>query len=143
MGNCQAAEAAAVVIVHPAAGGCNKVDRIYCSSLTARDVMNSNPGHYVAQLLLINNSSVINVLKEFAANKCMKLGRLLMEQELIQVTNKNKHTPPVPDMNSIKNGSRRRGHGGRKQQQQQHQSDSGGRLRQWKPALNSISELGN
>jgi len=44
MGNCQAAEAATVLIHHPAE---NKVERIYWS-VTASDIMKSNPGHYVA-----------------------------------------------------------------------------------------------
>lgn len=48
MGNCQAAEAATVVIQHPG----NKVERIYWS-VSAHEVMNSNPGHYVA--LVINS----------------------------------------------------------------------------------------
>jgi hypothetical protein len=43
MGNCQAAEAATVVIQHPG----NKIERIY-SSVSAHEIMNSNPGHYVA-----------------------------------------------------------------------------------------------
>lgn len=51
MGNCQAAEAAAVVIQHPN----NKVQRIY-SSVSAHQVMSSNPGHYVA--LVMSSSTV-------------------------------------------------------------------------------------
>ncbi|CAL5012533.1 unnamed protein product [Urochloa decumbens] len=47
MGNCQAAEAAAVVIQHP--GG--KVERLY-GQATAGEVMRSNPGHYVALVVL-------------------------------------------------------------------------------------------
>ncbi|KAL6596216.1 hypothetical protein ACP70R_047580 [Stipagrostis hirtigluma subsp. patula] len=47
MGNCQAAEAAAVVIQHP--GG--KVERLY-GPATAEDVMRNNPGHYVALVVL-------------------------------------------------------------------------------------------
>jgi hypothetical protein len=47
MGNCQAAEAAAVVIQHP--GG--KVERLY-GPAAAADVMRSNPGHYVALVVL-------------------------------------------------------------------------------------------
>jgi hypothetical protein len=46
MGNCQAAEAATVVIQHPG----NKVERVYWS-VSAHEVMNSNPGHYVAQVV--------------------------------------------------------------------------------------------
>ncbi|XP_062199429.1 uncharacterized protein LOC133901910 [Phragmites australis] len=47
MGNCQAAEAAAVIIQHP--GG--KVERLYWST-TAAEVMRTNPGHYVALVIL-------------------------------------------------------------------------------------------
>ncbi|THU71009.1 hypothetical protein C4D60_Mb08t31020 [Musa balbisiana] len=46
MGNCQAAEAATVVIHHP--GG--KVERAYWS-LIASQVMAANPGHYVAVIV--------------------------------------------------------------------------------------------
>ncbi|XP_042445837.1 uncharacterized protein LOC122030853 isoform X1 [Zingiber officinale] len=47
MGNCQASEAAAVVIQHP--GG--KAERLYWPT-SAADVMKSNPGHYVALVTL-------------------------------------------------------------------------------------------
>lgn len=47
MGNCQAAEAATVLIQYP---GSNKVERIYWS-VSAHEVMTSNPGHYVALLI--------------------------------------------------------------------------------------------
>lgn len=43
MGNCQAAEAATVVIQLPG----SKIERIYWS-VSANEIMNSNPGHYVA-----------------------------------------------------------------------------------------------
>ncbi|XP_042508766.1 uncharacterized protein LOC122084528 [Macadamia integrifolia] len=46
MGNCQAAEAATVMIQHPG----NKIERIYWS-VSAQEVMSSNPGHYVALLV--------------------------------------------------------------------------------------------
>ncbi|XP_037475603.1 uncharacterized protein LOC119353116 isoform X1 [Triticum dicoccoides] len=48
MGNCQAADAAAVVIQHPGDG---KVERLHWPA-TAADVMRRNPGHYVALVLL-------------------------------------------------------------------------------------------
>ncbi|KAM0849277.1 hypothetical protein ACQ4PT_053831 [Festuca glaucescens] len=48
MGNCQAADAAAVVIQHPGDG---KVERLYWPT-TAADVMRRNPGHYVALVVL-------------------------------------------------------------------------------------------
>ncbi|KAL5211518.1 hypothetical protein ABZP36_022365 [Zizania latifolia] len=47
MGNCQAAEAAAVVIQHP--GG--RVERL-CWTTSAAEVMRANPGHYVALVTL-------------------------------------------------------------------------------------------
>ncbi|KAJ0973682.1 hypothetical protein J5N97_015647 [Dioscorea zingiberensis] len=50
MGNCQAAEAATVVIQH----GDGKVERIYWS-LSAGEVMAANPGHYVALIITTSN----------------------------------------------------------------------------------------
>ncbi|XP_074584948.1 uncharacterized protein LOC141840775 isoform X2 [Curcuma longa] len=47
MGNCQASEVAMVVIQHP--GG--KVERLYWPT-SAADVMKSNPGYYVALVML-------------------------------------------------------------------------------------------
>jgi PADRE domain len=47
MGNCQAAEVAAIVVQHP--GG--KVERLYWPT-SAAEVMRSNPGHYVALVTL-------------------------------------------------------------------------------------------
>lgn len=51
MGNCQAADAAMVVIQHP--GG--RVERSYWP-LSASEVMRSNPGHYVALVTLCQPS---------------------------------------------------------------------------------------
>jgi hypothetical protein len=47
MGNCQAAEAATVLLQHP--GG--RVERLYWST-SAAEVMRANPGHYVALVTL-------------------------------------------------------------------------------------------
>ncbi|GJT53502.1 amino-acid acetyltransferase-like protein [Tanacetum coccineum] len=166
MGNCQAAETATVVIVHPG----YKIERIYWS-ISARDVMNRNVGYYVAQVvkspfvvktdnglpvkqlkllrpddtLLIGQVyrliSYQDVLKEFAAKKCMKLGKLLMERGVIELKKKDvteAQSHHVPNNSSTKNysGGNRRRNGGR----QHHQSHGGG---PWKPALKSISEIGN
>ncbi|KAF7838358.1 uncharacterized protein G2W53_006840 [Senna tora] len=46
MGNCQAIDAASIVIQHPN----GKVERLYCP-LTARQIMDANPSHYVALLV--------------------------------------------------------------------------------------------
>ncbi|KAG7607674.1 hypothetical protein ISN45_At05g064200 [Arabidopsis thaliana x Arabidopsis arenosa] len=113
MGNCQAAEAATVLIHHPAE---NKVERIYWS-VTASDIMKSNPGHYVAvvvtsptmknekglplkQLKLLRPDDTLlighvyrlvsfeEVLNEFATKKCVKLGKLLKEGGGLDLTKK-------------------------------------------------------
>jgi len=47
MGNCQAAEAAAVLIQHPGGG---RTERAYWA-LSAGSVMAANPGHYVAAVI--------------------------------------------------------------------------------------------
>lgn len=169
MGNCQAAEAATVVIQHPAG---NKVERIYFS-VTARHVMNSNPGHFVAlivpppadmkaegvtvkhlKLLRPRDSLLLgqvyrlvrfeDVLKEFAAKKCVKLAKLLEGGGI------------VIDKNKLSRGSNKnQGSENHSSEDQQHShcrgSSSSGRTMgknpssggQWKPALQSISELGS
>jgi len=179
MGNCQAAEAATVVIQHPG----NKVERVYWS-VSAHEVMNSNPGHYVAQVvtsptsksengtplkqlkllrpddtLLIGHAyrliSFEDVLKEFAAKKCVKLGKLLEKgglgfgvgvetrrKDLGRCSNTNPN-PKFENSDSVKveqavhrqgnnGGSSIRGGVGR------HHGGGG----QWRPALQSIAEVG-
>nr|GEV74267.1 hypothetical protein CTI12_AA238100 [Tanacetum cinerariifolium] len=129
MGNCQAAEAAAVVITHP---GNNKIERIY-NSVSARHVMSLNPGHYVGvivtmqglqsengmpvkklkllrpdDMLLIGNVYRLvcfeDVLKEFAAKKCVKLGKLLKERGVLVLEKKGRPLDLIkePKASSIK-----------------------------------------
>ncbi|XP_044470602.1 uncharacterized protein LOC123199637 [Mangifera indica] len=165
MGNCQAAEAATVVIQHPG----SKIERIYWS-VSANEIMNSNPGHYVAlvvtsptmksenglplkQLKLLRPDDTLSignvyrllsfedVLKEFAAKKCMKLGRLIKERgpewrlpkpnpTRNSKTEKCSYVRAEVGVAGSSNrvGGRHHGVGG-----------SGG---QWKPALQSIAEIG-
>ncbi|KAK2656803.1 hypothetical protein Ddye_009855 [Dipteronia dyeriana] len=183
MGNCQAAEAATVVIQHPG----NKIERVYWS-VSANQVMNSNPGHYVAlvvtsptlksengtplkqhKLLRPDDTLLIgkvyrlisfeDVLKEFAAKKCMKLGKLLkerggLEPEMKQKSSGALYPNPNPNPNSksensssvkveqklgssssVGSSSSSRG-GGRASF---HGGGGGG---QWRPALQSIAEVG-
>ncbi|THG14809.1 uncharacterized protein LOC114271693 isoform X1 [Camellia sinensis] len=177
MGNCQAAEAATVVIQHPG----NKIDRIYWS-VSANEVMSANPGHYVAlvvtspisksengtpvkQLKLLRPDDTLligqvyrlisfeDVLKEFAAKKCVKLGKLLQRGGLGLERKKLSGSPslnrnPKPEscpsvqmeqqihqLGSSSGGSSISGRGvGR-----HHVGGGGG---QWKPALQSIAEVG-
>lgn len=179
MGNCQAAEAATVVIQH----GGNKVERIYWS-VSAHEVMASNPGHYVAlvvpvasatmtaaaaaagngtavkqlKLLRPDDTLVIgqvyrlisfeDVLKEFAAKKCVKLGKLL-EKGGIAVDNKKKlpggssqseNCTPVKMESQVYRLGSSSGSGRGIGIGRHHQVGGGGG--QWKPALQSISEVG-
>ncbi|KAK2965539.1 hypothetical protein RJ640_030587 [Escallonia rubra] len=126
MGNCQAAEAATVVIHHPKG---NRVERVYWS-VSARQVMASHPGHYVAlvlsspaarsenetpvkQLKLLRPDDTLllgqvyrlisfeEVLKEFAAKKCVKLGKLLKERGVLLGLEKRKDAV-VPTQTSLK-----------------------------------------
>ncbi|CAK7339743.1 unnamed protein product [Dovyalis caffra] len=182
MGNCQAAEAATVVIQHPG----NKIERIYWS-VSAHEIMTSNPGHYVAlivssptmrtenglplkQLKLLRPDDTLlighvyrlvsfeDVLKEFDAKKCVKLGKLLKESGGPGVETKKKNSSerlnPISNSDnsdsieveqefnrlgssggSTSSGSSSRGGVGR------HYGGGGGGG-QWKPALQSISEIG-
>ncbi|KAK9129706.1 hypothetical protein Sjap_010193 [Stephania japonica] len=182
MGNCQAAEAATVVIVHPG----SKIERIYWS-VSANQIMASNPGHYVAlvvtsqtlkaedgtplkQLKLLRPDDTMHigqvyrlvsfeeVLKEFAAKKSVKLGRLLKEKGLNSVGEKHRsHSKSSSSASNIStsvevhqqgsscssvsmsssninNGNSSRVVVGR----QQHYQPG-----QWRPALQSISEIGS
>nr|XP_029116500.1 uncharacterized protein LOC105060946 isoform X3 [Elaeis guineensis] len=107
MGNCQAAEAATVVIQHPS----GRVERVYWS-LSASQVMAANPGHYVAVIItstatssdgssnapvkhlkLLRPDDTLHighvyrlvsfeeVLREFASKRHVKLSRLLVKQK--------------------------------------------------------------
>ncbi|KAI3669748.1 hypothetical protein L6452_41130 [Arctium lappa] len=152
MGNCQASDAATVVIVHPG----KKVERMF-RSVIAREIMDSNPGHYVALVVTsavvksVNGSAPVkqlkllrpddtlligqvyrlisfeDVLKEFAAKKCLKLGKLMNERGLLRLEKKKDVAgapSPAPIPPSVK----------------VHNSRAGGG---WKPGLKTISEIGN
>ncbi|KAF7055084.1 hypothetical protein CFC21_062659 [Triticum aestivum] len=106
MGNCQAADAAAVVIQHPASG---RTELAYWS-LPAGEVMAANPGHYVAAVITAPHTasegggaapvkhlkllrpddtlllgrvyrlvSFEEVLKEFATKRHVKLSRVMVK----------------------------------------------------------------
>lgn len=189
MGNCQAAEAATVVIQHPG----NKVERIYWS-VSAHEVMSSNPGHYVAlvissstatrsengtpvkQLKLLRPDDSLlmgqvyrlvsfeDVLKEFAAKKSVKLGKLLKESGGLVLDTKTNLSALTPNSNSrprlvngtsslIKGAHEGYGAGGSSSSGMGSNSGSSssnrgvgrhhiGHVGQWKPALQSIAEIG-
>ncbi|XP_039130670.1 uncharacterized protein LOC120267053 [Dioscorea cayenensis subsp. rotundata] len=154
MGNCQAAEAATVVIQHP--GG--RVERQYWP-MCAAEVMRSNPGHYVALVTLCfsedenkQDSSGVRLtrLRILKPKDTLLLGqvyRLISSQEVTRALRERKYE------------KMRRSHADminqQQQQQQQHlqqqvaeqererqkSSHSGAKERHWRPTLQSISEV--
>ncbi|XP_021273925.1 uncharacterized protein LOC110409035 [Herrania umbratica] len=182
MGNCQAAEAATVVIQHPG----NKIERIYWS-VSANEVMSTNPGHYVAlvvtsptlknengmplkQLKLLKPDDTLimgqvyrlisfeDVLKEFAAKKSVKLGKLLKERGLgLGMDLKRKDLAAASNLNPKLNSKTENcssvkveqevnrlgssgGSSGSSRFMGRHHGGGGGG--QWRPALQSIAEIG-
>ncbi|XVF61374.1 hypothetical protein PTKIN_Ptkin08bG0124200 [Pterospermum kingtungense] len=183
MGNCQAAEAANVVIQHPG----NKIERIYWS-VSANGIMSSNPGHYVAlvvtsptlknengmplkQLKLLKPDDTLllgqvyrlisfeDVIKEFAAKKCVKLGKLMKESGglVLGMELKRKDLPTASKLNPKLN-SEAENCGSVEVEQEvnrlgssvgssgryigRHHGVGGGGGGQWRPALQSIAEIG-
>ncbi|CAO2210967.1 unnamed protein product [Urochloa humidicola] len=169
MGNCQAAEAAAVVIQHP--GG--KVERLY-GPATAGEVMRSNPGHYVA-LVVLRVAGVgggakaesaasggggrvkITKVKLLKPKDALLLGqvyRLITSQEVakaIQARRQDKtrrceeEAPDERRRHADSAGGEARGQPGADQERKrQHRSGgSGGGVRggrHWRPSLQSINE---
>ncbi|KAL8228927.1 hypothetical protein R6Q57_013827 [Mikania cordata] len=93
MGNCQAVDAAALVIQHPS----GKIERMYWS-VTAGEIMKMNPGHYVSLIIPLpgaeNQDGSGNKTVRFTRVKLLRptdmlvLGRayrLVTSQEVIKV----------------------------------------------------------
>ncbi|XP_057500553.1 uncharacterized protein LOC130784631 [Actinidia eriantha] len=165
MGNCQTAEAATVIIQHPG----DKVERIY-GSVSAHEVMYSNPGHYVAlvftspeedsdngaaakRLKLLRPGDTLlmgqvyrlisfeDVLKVFAEKKSVKLAKLLERGGFSMEKTKPSGGPtlnpnPNPNHPSIQAEFRL----GSSSSRVTGKHNVGGG--QWKPALQSIEEVG-
>ncbi|XP_062194060.1 uncharacterized protein LOC133897363 [Phragmites australis] len=168
MGNCQAAEAAAVVIQHP--GG--KVERLYWST-TAAEVMRANPGHYVALVILRvsaadkaagdaaaagagGGGAKITRVKLLKPKDTLQLGqvyRLITSQEVTKALRARKNEK-MQRCEAIRQQHEqlRRGDLGDGAEQSARDQDgkpdkdrhrgavAAGRGRHWRPALQSISE---
>eukprot|EP01018_Ginkgo_biloba_P007038 Gb_15293 [translate_table: standard] len=161
MGNCQAVDAASIMIEHP--GG--RVERIYWP-VTANEVMVSSPGHYVAQIILSvspkagsgrvpqkqlklirpddslrlgNNYRLVSfeeVLMEFSGKNYVRLNKLLSLQKQRAANPERDQTPSIS------------GYQGDQQTEEEVNTRASvttrsmGRQGQWRPALQSISEVG-
>ncbi|RZB99370.1 uncharacterized protein LOC114423198 [Glycine soja] len=102
MGNCQAVDAAALVIQHPS----GKIERLYWP-VSASEVMRTNPGHYVSLIIplavpddqgQINQEQQKAVLfmrvKLLRPNETLTLGhayRLVTTQEVVKAVKAKKH----------------------------------------------------
>ncbi|EYU22469.1 hypothetical protein MIMGU_mgv11b022039mg [Erythranthe guttata] len=102
MGNCQAVDAAALVIQHPS----GKQERMYWS-IAASEVMKMNPGHYVSLIIPLpisdngeqnsdNNKTTVRYtrVKLLRPSDTLVLGRayrLVTTQEVMKVLKAKKH----------------------------------------------------
>jgi hypothetical protein len=105
MGNCQAAELATVVIHHPG----SKIERIYWS-VSAHEVMNSNPGHYVALVvssptLKSENGLPLKHLKLLRPDDTLLIGQVyrLISFEGTNDQTKYTHVATLPTLGSDPN----------------------------------------
>ncbi|CAN6195787.1 unnamed protein product [Urochloa humidicola] len=168
MGNCQAAEAAAVVIQHP--GG--KVERLYWAT-TAAEVMRNNPGHYVALVILRvaadkpaagdvapaataagaggggGGGAKITRVKLLKPKDTLMLGqvyRLITAQEVTKALRARKNEKMQrceairQQHEQLRHGGDGADHGSSDQDGKQEKDRHRGRGRNWRPALQSISE---
>ncbi|GLT36505.1 hypothetical protein SLA2020_108780 [Shorea laevis] len=98
MGNCQAIDAAALVIQHP----CGKIERMYWPVM-ASEVMRMNPGHYVSLIIPLPVSTEENQdqktvrytrVKLLRPSDTLALGhayRLITSQEVVKVVRAKKY----------------------------------------------------
>ncbi|KAI9074562.1 hypothetical protein K1719_043403 [Acacia pycnantha] len=149
MGNCQAAEAATVVIQHPG----NKIERIYWS-VSAHHVMNSNPGHYVALVvtspnLKSENGAPLKQLKLLRPDDTLLMGqvyRLISFEDVLKELAPNPSPSSRPDFAPMKVEQEIHRMGSNGSSSSSHKvvgRQYGGGGGQWRPALQSIEEVGN
>ncbi|CAN1852716.1 hypothetical protein LINPERHAP1_LOCUS40736 [Linum perenne] len=123
MGNCQAIDAAALVIQHP----CGKIERLYWQ-VTASEIMRLNPGHYVSLIIPLSPGDLTTPapavqftrVKLLRPTDTLALGhayRLVTTQEVVKVLRAKKsakmkkqgadsvdgkETIPIPDCQGIR-----------------------------------------
>ncbi|KAI3717431.1 hypothetical protein L1987_69041 [Smallanthus sonchifolius] len=153
MGNCQAVDAAALVIQHPS----GKIERMYWS-VTAGDIMKMNPGHYVSLIIPLpgaeNHDASGNKTVRFTRVKLLRptdtlvLGRayrLVTSHEVMKVLrakrqakmNKERPETIVEDRTSeLESSSQVMEHDRTIRQR----SGSFSKSKTWRPSLQSISE---
>ncbi|KAL4574122.1 hypothetical protein LXL04_020947 [Taraxacum kok-saghyz] len=161
MGNCQAVDAAALVIQHPT----GKIERMYWS-VTASDVMKMNPGHYVSIIIPIlpteqdDKTIRITRVKLLRPTDTLVLGRayrLLTTNEVMKIVRAKRHAKlkknNIPPESMADNNSpaaeldhivtdQVEGHERMFRQRSGSSSSifASSRSKSWRPSLQSISE---
>ncbi|XP_031478962.1 uncharacterized protein LOC116249818 [Nymphaea colorata] len=157
MGNCQAAEAATVIIQHPD----GRLQRVYWS-VSASEIMKENPGHYVAALSVCFDDSPVpgtgvTRLKLLRPQDTLHMGRiyrLISSQEIMKElwskygNTKMKYRNVVEkDLRcaSMRQPASRPSQKDQTEEQDERRrrnSTSAAKAGQWRPSLQSISEAG-
>ncbi|XAR65027.1 hypothetical protein NMG60_11008970 [Bertholletia excelsa] len=172
MGNCQAVDAAALVIQHPS----GKIERMYWP-VSASEVMKMNPGHYVSLIIPLPISGEENTDEktvQFTRVKLMRpsdtlvLGRayrLVASQEVMKVLRAKRHAKMKKNQQEsagksqadLEKQSSNSGIEGKPELErtsqvvryERHQQRPGltnmaaARSKSWRPSLHSISEGGS
>ncbi|XWS34858.1 hypothetical protein CRYUN_Cryun21dG0073000 [Craigia yunnanensis] len=172
MGNCQAIDAAALVIQHP----CGRIERLYWP-IPASEVMRMNPGHYVSLIIPLpvseeenqdQNTVRFTRVKLLRPSDTLALGhayRLITSQEVMKVLRAKKYAKTkrqqLESNNKLQHGqenqSSGRDSGGKSDtvntyQEIKHERQSSRktpvnaaamRSKSWRPSLQSISEAGS
>ncbi|XP_020574702.1 uncharacterized protein LOC110020800 isoform X3 [Phalaenopsis equestris] len=165
MGNCQTAEVVTVMIHHPGGG----IERVYWP-LTASQIMASNPGHYVAIIItsqtptatLSAAASPVKHLKILRPKDTLQIGhvyRLVSFEEVLRDFASKKHIRLSRLLHAAKEKRRSRSNRGEgvsladagqisvpatamaaDGKGNGHAAAPPPRMRQWRPALQSIEE---
>ncbi|KAK1437815.1 hypothetical protein QVD17_03613 [Tagetes erecta] len=150
MGNCQAVDAAALVIQHPS----GKIERMYWS-VTASQVMKMNPGHYVSLIIPLPSESqddTGNKTVRFTRVKLLRpsdtlvLGRayrLVTSHEVMKVLKAKRQAKAKKENHGVEettsemeNTSQVMAH----EKTIKQRTGSFSRSKSWRPSLQSISE---
>ncbi|KAK8703047.1 hypothetical protein V6N13_021377 [Hibiscus sabdariffa] len=159
MGNCQATDAATLVLQHP----CGRVERFYWP-VSAREVMKMNPGHYVALLISTTfyhshsnpgnsgkgsqpqqtNANPVRLtrIKLLRSTDTLLLGhvyKLITAQEVTKGLSAKKHAKMKKNQESGP-AAQRSEQDKESKHERQRSSNSAARSKTWQPSLQSISE---
>ncbi|MFQ6661872.1 hypothetical protein Gotur_029882 [Gossypium turneri] len=164
MGNCQAIDAAALVIQHP----CGRIERFYWPIL-ASEVMRTNPGHYVSLIIPLPPSEDANQddkavrftrVKLLRPSDTLALGhayRLVTSQEVMEVLKAKKYAKTTRQ--HLESSEKLQHEQGNNRSSESYQSQVTKHERRrprtapantaamssksWQPSLQSISEFGS